>query len=212
MATNLTDVSAFTSPVVAPADGDTRNAASITQGEQPLADRTRFLLNASVGQLLWNGRLRVDAVTTGIGVYVGAIESLLIGTSLLSQAAETEIAGALPLAGLSSWYYVYAYDNAGTLALQASLDAPDAALVWKSTGDLTHRYLGCFRTDGSGNPIDVIRSERLFAHRLIDSTRRHLVLSGIRNIELDAVEQVYALCYYALCIAAALATTRMSPL
>ena len=31
-----------------------------------------------------------------------------------------------------------------------------------------------------------------FAHRLIDSTRRHLVLSGIRNIELDAVEQVYA--------------------
>jgi hypothetical protein len=153
MATNLTDVSAFTSPVIAPADGDTRNAASITQGEQPLADRTRFLLNASVGQLLWNARIRVAAVTTGIGVYIGAVESLLIGTSLLTQAAETEVTGTIPLAGVSSWYYVYAYNNAGALALQVSLDAPDAALCWKSSGDLTHRYLGAFRTDGSGNPI-----------------------------------------------------------
>lgn len=153
MSSNVTDVSAFTSPVVIPADGDTRNAASVNAAFQALSDRARFLLNASVGQLLWNARLRVDAVTAGIGVYVGVIESLLIGTSLLTQAAEAEVAGSLPLAGLSSWYYVYAYDNAGTLALQASLDAPDAALVWKSTGDLTHRYLGCFRTDGAGSPI-----------------------------------------------------------
>lgn len=153
MPTNLIDASAFTSPVVAPADGDSRNAASITQGEQPLADRTRFLLNASVGHLLWNGRLRVAAVAAGIGVYVGAVESLLIGTSLLAQAAETELTGSLPLAGVASWYYVYAYDSGGVLALQASLDAPDAALVWKSTGARTHRYLGCFRTDGAGAPI-----------------------------------------------------------
>lgn len=153
MATVLTESDTFSPTVTGPDDGDTRNAASVNSAFQSLANRTRRLLNAAVGHLLWNGRLRVAAVTTGIGVYVGAVESVVIGERLLSQAAETEVTGSIPLAGLSSWYYVYAYDNAGALALQVSLDAPDAALVWKSTGDLTHRYLGCFRTDGSGNPI-----------------------------------------------------------
>ena len=81
MSTSVTDVSAFTTPVTIPADGDTRNAASVNAAFQAISDRARFLLNASVGQLLWNARIRVAAVTTGIGVYVGAVESLLIGTS-----------------------------------------------------------------------------------------------------------------------------------
>ena len=153
MSTNLTDVAAFTSPVVAPEAGDPRTAASVVAAVQPLADRTRWLLGAVAGYLQWSGRLRVGAATTGLGVYVGAIDAAVIGTSVLSQAAETEVAGSLPLASVSSWYYVYAYDNAGALALQASLDAPDAARTWKSTGDGTHRYLGCFRTDGAGAPI-----------------------------------------------------------
>jgi hypothetical protein len=45
---NITDVSTFTAPVVAPADGDPLNAASITApgvGLQALANRTRFLGN-----------------------------------------------------------------------------------------------------------------------------------------------------------------------
>lgn len=154
MPANITDVDAFTTTVVAPVDGDARNAASVTQGLQPLANRTRLLLNASAGELRWSGRLRVGAVGTGLGVYVGPVQSLVIGTSRLSQSgAETEVAGSLPLAGVSSWYGVYAYDNAGTLALQVSLDARDETGVWKSTGVGTHRYLGSFRTDGSGNPI-----------------------------------------------------------
>lgn len=45
MPANLTDVDAFTSPVVVPVDGDVRNAASVVQGFQPLADRTRNLQN-----------------------------------------------------------------------------------------------------------------------------------------------------------------------
>lgn len=161
MPANLTDVSDFTSPVVAPVAGDARTAASVTQGLQPLADRTRFLLDAAVGRLAWNGRVRVGAATTGIGVYLGAIDALLIGTSVLGQAAETEVAGSLPLAALSTWHYLYGYDNAGALGLQVSTDPPDASLTWKSTGDLTHRYLGCFRTDGSGNPIycNAVRGE-----------------------------------------------------
>jgi len=48
MPQNITDLNAFTSPVVAPADGDSLNAASVVApgvGLQALADRTRFMGN-----------------------------------------------------------------------------------------------------------------------------------------------------------------------
>lgn len=41
MSANIVDVDAFTSPVVVPTDGDALSAASVIQGFQPLADRTR---------------------------------------------------------------------------------------------------------------------------------------------------------------------------
>lgn len=43
MPANLTDSNAFSGPVVAPADGDAANAASIVQGLQPLANRTYYV-------------------------------------------------------------------------------------------------------------------------------------------------------------------------
>jgi hypothetical protein len=43
MPTNIVDVDAFTSPVVAPTSGDPRTAASIVQGLQPLGNRTIHL-------------------------------------------------------------------------------------------------------------------------------------------------------------------------
>ncbi|MDB4929449.1 MAG: hypothetical protein JWM10_1933 [Myxococcaceae bacterium] len=154
MATVLTESNTFSATVTGPDDGDARNAASVNSAFQSLANRTRRLLNAATGELRWNGRLRVGAAVAGLGVFVGPVQSLAIGTALLSQAgAETEVAGSLPLAGLSSWYGVYAYDNAGVLALQVSLDPRDETGVWKSTGLGTHRYLGSFRTDGAGAPI-----------------------------------------------------------
>lgn len=146
MATNLTDVSAFTSPVVAPADGDTRNAASITQGEQPLADRTRFLLNCLVGQMMWSGGA-YTASGAALGVFVTPPKNLVIGTSKLSLTADAEVPAATLTAG--AFAYVYGFDTAGVLTLQASLDAPDAARAWKSTGDLTHRYLATIKMNAT---------------------------------------------------------------
>ena len=146
MATNLTDVSAFTSPVVAPADGDTRNAASITQGEQPLADRTRFLLNCLVGQMMWSGGA-YTASGAALGVFVTPPKNLVIGTSKLSLTADAEVPAATLTAG--AFAYLYAFDTAGVLTLQASLDAPDAARAWKSTGDLTHRYLATIKMNAT---------------------------------------------------------------
>lgn len=43
MPANLTDSNAFSGPVVAPADGDAANAASIVQGLQPLANRSYYV-------------------------------------------------------------------------------------------------------------------------------------------------------------------------
>lgn len=146
MPTNITDVSAFTSPVVAPADGDARNAASMTQGEQPLADRTRFLLNCLVGNMQWSGGA-YTASGAALGVFVTPPKNLVIGTSLLSLSADAEVPAATLTAG--EFAYVYAFDTAGVLTLQASLDAPDAARVWKSTGDLTHRYLATIKMNAT---------------------------------------------------------------
>ena len=49
MPTNITDVSAFTDPVVGPADGDALNAASALTGLQGLANRTRKLVDRTTG-------------------------------------------------------------------------------------------------------------------------------------------------------------------
>lgn len=156
MPTTLTEYTSFTGPVSVPVNSDPRTAASVDDAFQALTDRTRFLLSGSSGRILWNERIRVGAATTGLGVYVGAIKSLVIGEALLSLApvgGESELAGSLPLAN-SSWYGIYASDDgSGGLLLGASLDGRDVTGVWKSTGIGTHRYLGSFRTDGSGNPI-----------------------------------------------------------
>lgn len=55
MSANLTDVDAFTSPVVVPSDGDPENAASVLAGFQPLANRTRYLYNRLTPMLSENG-------------------------------------------------------------------------------------------------------------------------------------------------------------
>jgi hypothetical protein len=182
MATNLTDVSAFTSPVIAPADGDTRNAASITQGEQPLADRTRFLLNSLVGNMQWSGGA-YSASGSALGAFVTPPKNLIIGTSRLSLTADTEVPAVTLTAG--AFAYLYGFDTAGVLTLQASLDAPDAARVWKSTGDLTHRYLATIKMNATTtvHPFErrggVTLWRNALATRVVLSAGSALVATGI---------------------------------
>lgn len=142
----------FDSTIAVPVGGDPRTAASVSTPLGKLARRTRVLLNALSGALIWTGRIHCDTPVSGTGVFVDKILSVVIGERLLAATADTfEVPGALSVA--AAWRYIYAYDNAGTLALQHSLDAPDASKTWKSTGLGTHRYLGCFRTDAAGAVI-----------------------------------------------------------
>ena len=56
----------------------------------------------------------------------------MIGERLL--AATTDTFGCRARSAVAAWRYIYAYDNVGgVLALQHSLDAPDASKTWKST-------------------------------------------------------------------------------
>lgn len=53
----------------------------------------------------------------------------------------------------STWYHVYLYDNAGTPDVEISTTAPAAAYngtARAKTGDTGRRYVGSFKTDGSG--------------------------------------------------------------
>jgi hypothetical protein len=65
---NLTDSDAFTSPVVAPADTDAANAASIVQGLQPLANRTHhhnLILNTTGVPRIRSGTSATMVALTG---------------------------------------------------------------------------------------------------------------------------------------------------
>lgn len=181
MPTDIIEVAEFTAVVVAPVDGDTRNAASVTQGTQPLTNRTRVLLNALSGALIWSGRIHYDTPVSGTGVFVDKILSVVIRERLLAATADTfEVPGAL--SAVAAWRYIYAYDNAGVLALQHSLDAPDASKTWKSTGLGTHRYLGCFRTDSAGAviPFRATAGRYLYRRSAMASVNSAFASDGLR--------------------------------
>lgn len=96
MSANLVDVDAFTSPVVVPTDGDALTAASVLQGFQPLANRTRNLDNRvgglaiSAGNWVVGGSLFAQNAKydlTTVGVILGSDLSLSGGNTVIIATA-----------------------------------------------------------------------------------------------------------------------------
>jgi hypothetical protein len=141
MPVTLTEVSEFTTNVVVPADGDNRNAASVVQGFQPLANRTKYLKTFDVsGELLGASYIYYSA---GVGIIVGRIRKLVIDGVLLSTSGEEVVStGSLTA---DSWNYLYARNNSGNLAFEWSTTGPENSRVFKS-GDATRRFLCSVRT------------------------------------------------------------------
>ncbi|TAK26704.1 MAG: hypothetical protein EPO40_19490 [Myxococcaceae bacterium] len=195
MPTDVTETPVtFDSTIPVPVGGDPRTAASVSTPLGKLARRTRVLLNALSGALIWSGRLHSETPVSGTGVFVDKILSVVIGERLLAATADTfEVPGAL--SAVAAWRFIYAYDNAGVLALQHSLDAPDASKTWKSTGLGTHRYLGCFKTDAAGAviPFRATAGRYLYRRSAMVGVANALASDGLRAISASAAAPLTAL-------------------
>ena len=141
-------------------------AAPIATLLQALADRCEFAKDGvSFSRPAWAESLYVASggtnasFTVGIGAisHVQTYRSSTTTHKVYAYAGGTigasKIEGGGNLAN-STWYYVYCYDNAGSLDFEISTTAPNTNLCTKGA-DSTRIYLGCFRTLSTGAPIPV---------------------------------------------------------
>ena len=113
---------------------------------------TAYLAGARSGVLVGSPRLFTNPATAGhIGVFVDGLRTVNLDGGSFDVSSSIEVPGGSLLP--ATWFYVYAFMSSGALVLACSATAPDASLTWKSDAVGTHRYLGCFLTDGSGHPI-----------------------------------------------------------
>lgn len=139
----------------APNDGEIANSASLTQFVTPLVDDTE-----AFRQLTYGGGMRrkvLVASNTSMTVYpLGAVVLQTAGVwksyphTVSSALNPTTLAGGV--LGASTRYWVYAYDNAGSLAFTASATAPDAGLRYM-TGDTSYWYVSTFITSAGSDVL-----------------------------------------------------------
>lgn len=172
MTTTITPVSQYDAATLTrAADGEDAymdgGSAPLGTVLQKFADRAIFARDAVIATLGWNGDFSVDAGGTNstFAVNLGTIGAVVTGTSasvykVLAGGGvaigASKILGGGNLAN-STWYYVYCWDNAGTLDYEITTTAPSGSRRTKS-GDATRRYLGCFRTTSAGAPIPLFAS------------------------------------------------------
>jgi hypothetical protein len=159
------------------ADGDDGNATNFNRPLEPLLDARAFVRSLAPGMLLWRGLFAVDTggSSSSFTVRFSPIEAVVLpdGSGTLyvfeSTAAEVTIGlskvdGSPGNLSNSTWYYVYAYRNAGSLDYLISTTAPDVYLTFRN-GAQTHRYIGCFVTDSSGAPIPMRAHKGRYLYR-----------------------------------------------
>lgn len=154
--------------------------------------RSAFLRSAVWGQLVWSGRLEAGGTAGSPSIKVGPIDAVCLraaetrsGNSVdvwraFLEPAETtlgisHVEGAPGSLTSDTWYYVYVYSN-GTTTLQWQITtspptesgAPTVLRAWKRGQTANYRYLGCFRTDGSGNPIPMVMANGRYQYTDFD--------------------------------------------
>ncbi len=97
---------------------------------------------------------------TGVNIYGASASKVLAYAGNTIGAAQIEGGGNL---ANSTWYYVYARNNSGTIAFEISTTAPDGPRAIKS-GDATRRYLGCFPTLSTGAPVPLRASRGRYVY------------------------------------------------
>lgn len=164
MSHTLTPVPQYDAAAITmPDNGDANTIDSIEAPMQKIADRAQHAVNGVASRIAWAETISVEAggSNSSFTINVGAIQAIVLARVDGSYRAYSANAAAIGASKLesgstlsnSSWYYVYAFDNAGVVDFQISITAPRASGVYKNTVGNVYRYLGCFRTNGSGAPI-----------------------------------------------------------
>lgn len=137
-----------------------------------LYDRTAHHEAALAAHLSWNGDFAVDpggsnssftvrlGTISGVNIYGATASKVLPYAGGTIGAAQIQGGGNL---ASSDWYYVYAYNNAGTIAFEISTTEPNGARTIKN-GDATRAYLGCFPTLSTGAPVPLRASRGRYVY------------------------------------------------
>jgi hypothetical protein len=89
------------------------------------------------------------ACENGSLIKVGGIQGIVLtGSPNANLQNVTELSFTPSSLSNNTWYYVYAFDNAGTIGLGKTTSAPDNNLAVVQAAN--QRYLGGFKTNGSG--------------------------------------------------------------
>lgn len=163
MSTTITPnaVPTITTSLPFPNDGEIANSASLTQFGTPLVDDLEaFRL------LTYGGGMRRKVTCTGntaMTIFpLGAVVVKSGGlwktfTHTTSSAVDpTALAGGAIAA--STRYWIYAYDNAGTLAFTASTTGPDSGLRYM-TGNASYFFVSTFYVNGASNILKYSQSD-----------------------------------------------------
>jgi hypothetical protein len=166
--------------------------------------RALFARGAVWGQLVWSERIDVSGTASSPVVKLGPIDAITLraaetrnSTSVnvwkpFFVATETtlgisHVEGAPGALTADTWYYVFAYSN-GTTTVQFQITTtpptesgtPTVRQQWKRGQSANYRYLGCFRTDGSGNPLPMVASRGRYAFTAPD-----VLHNDLNNVNAD---------------------------
>jgi hypothetical protein len=103
----------------------------------------------ALGIAQMNGRWIGDApdlkVDGSNNILISPHLGIVLNDKVLPAKTASYVTIASPAA--NTWYYVYAYDSAGTIAYEAVTTAPDATYrMWKTGQTKNYRYVGCVRS------------------------------------------------------------------
>lgn len=177
-ANSFDTATAITRPVPGERTGMETGASPLAPLLQRFVDRDETLRLGLLGHMVGGDRMSVDpgGTSTAFTVRVSPIRAALIkdatdgvwrGVSLPAQTLGLA-ATAGPLAALAAdtWYYVTCAVEAGVPRLYINVFGPDDSLVWETGSPDTFRYIGCFRTNGSGAPLPMRMHRGRYTYRM----------------------------------------------
>lgn len=142
--------------ITIPSDGDSATANSVNVSSKALFDMQSYLLQTYGQQQQSTSPIKIAKSGGGMTIYpipliimteAGVWKSYFKTTSTSAGAAKIEGGGAF---AASTWYYLYAYSNAGSLDFQYSLTPPDSYNLYKNDGTFGFKFLASIWVDSLG--------------------------------------------------------------